>query len=228
MRHRLTSSLAIAATLTFLPLALCAQASPSQASTTADTAPAANQALQMVPASAKLLDPLDGKKLQPGAEFKAVLSQKVHLANGLGTAQAAPYSPALSPLTTSGVKGSAKLAVQFTSAQLKDGQLIPIRAIIVGLYTTANEPSTIYDGYNPKAPRNDWNGKTLGVDQIGGVPGIDLHSKVASRNSGVFVATEKNDVKVPKGCDLNLAISAQAGVPLNASQPSSASRPTGN
>jgi hypothetical protein len=227
MRHRLTSSLAIAATLTFLPLALCAQASPSQASTTADTAPAANQALQMVPASAKLLDPLDGKKLQPGAEFKAVLSQKVHLANG-------PELPGgtilLGTIATddSGVKGSAKLAVQFTSAQLKDGQLIPIRAIIVGLYTTANEPSTIYDGYNPKAPRNDWNGKTLGVDQIGGVPGIDLHSKVASRNSGVFVATEKNDVKVPKGCDLNLAISAQAGVPLNASQPSSASRPTGN
>ena len=218
MQHKSSPILALAATLTLLPFALCAQA-PADAD-------AASQAQQMVPASAKLLAPLDAKKLQPGAEFKAELSRKVHLANG-------PELPVGTTLLgtvatdNSNLKGEAKLAVQFTGAQLKDGQVIPIKATIVGLYTAANESATVYDGYTVTAPRNDWTPSTLTVDQIDGAPGIDLHSKVGSQNSGVFVATDKNDVRLPKGCDFNLAIAGQPST--QSSSPSgSASRPTGN
>ena len=222
MQHRFASALALATTLTLLPFALHAQA-PVQTSANPN---AASEAQQMVPASAKLLAPLDAKKLQSGAEFKAELSQKVHLENG-------PELPTGTMLLgtvavdNSGVKGSAKLAVQFTGAQLKDGQVIPIKATIVGLYTSANEPTTVYDGYVATAPRNDWNSKILKIDQIGGAPGIDLHSNVGSRDSGVFVATDKDDVKLPRGCDFNLAITGQPGT-QSSTQSGSASRPTGN
>lgn len=230
MRHKFASTLTLATTLILLPFALCAQASPKPVPTYADTlaadAGAANLAQQMVPASARLLAPLDAKKLQPGAEFKAELSQKVRLANG-------PELPTgtmlLGTVATddSNIKASAKLAVQFTGAQLKDGQVIPIKATIVGLYTAANEPADVYDGYAATAPPNDWSSQTLDIDQIGGAPGIDLHSKVGSPNSGVFVAAGKDDVKLPKGCDFNLAIAAQPAT-QSSSQPGSAGRPAGN
>lgn len=224
MEHRFLPTLTIAATLTLLPYALCAQASPKSAQT--DTA-AASQATQMVPASAKLLDQLDANKLQPGATFKATLNQKVRLTNG-------PELPSgtilLGTVTTddSNIQAHSKLAIQFTSAQLKNGQVVPIKATVVAFYTPADETATVYNGYNYQAPLNDWNGRTLGVDQIGVASGVDFHSKVTSQNSGVFVATGKADIKIPRGSDFNLAITGQQANQQNSSRDNSTTRSTGN
>jgi hypothetical protein len=47
------------------------------------------------------------------------------------------------------------------------------------------------------------------MDQKGVLSGIDLHSRIASSNSGVLVSTSKSEVKIPRGTELTLAIAAQ-------------------
>ena len=56
----------------------------------------------------------------------------------------------------------------------------------------------------------------LNIDQIGALKNVDLHSRLASQNSGVFVSTKKDDVKLMKGSRLELAL-AEQGNPQQAS-----------
>ena len=42
------------------------------------------------------------------------------------------------------------------------------------------------------------------------VSGVDLHSKISSQNSGVFVSMKKNDVKLKAGSEIQFAIAPAA------------------
>jgi hypothetical protein len=181
---------------------------PSQNVQSTSTAPAGQQeATQMVPAQAALVDNLDANKVQPGGQFKAKLSGKVRLRNG-------PELPSGTMLIGSvatddmQVAGTSKLALRFSQAQLKNGQVIPIKATIVGVLPS--ESSNPEDGVTPGVggdqAQTGWSNGTLQVDQIDALSGVDLHSKIASANSGVFVSTRKNDVKLSKGSEIELAI----------------------
>lgn len=165
------------------------------------------EAMRMVPARAALQRTLNADKDKPGSEFRAVLSKKVQLDNGpelpegtilLGRVAADDMNEG----------GTSKLALRFTQADLKDGQVVPIKATIVGVY---RPESTGPEGY-PIAPGdevpNSWNDGTLAVDQIGVMSGVDLHSKISSRNSGVFVSPKDKDVKLGSGTEIALAIAA--------------------
>jgi hypothetical protein len=181
---------------------------PSQNVQSTSTAPAGQQeATQMVPAQAALVDNLDANKVQPGGQFKAKLSGKVRLRNG-------PELPSGTMLIGSvatddmQLAGTSKLALRFSQAQLKNGQVIPIKATIVGVLPS--ESSNPEDGVTPGVggdqAQTGWSNGTLQVDQIDALSGVDLHSKIASANSGVFVSTRKNDVKLSKGSEIELAI----------------------
>ena len=63
--------------------------------------------------------------------------------------------------------------------------------------------------YGPDVP-NDWSAKTLQLDQENVVSGVDLHSKISSQNSGVFVSTKKDDVKLKAGSEIQFAIAPAA------------------
>jgi hypothetical protein len=95
---------------------------------------------------------------------------------------------------------------------LKNGQTIPIKATIVALYVP-DDLAGYSDGEENQVP-NSWNDGTLSVDQVGVVKGVDLHSKISSQNSGVFVS-EKNYVKLPAGSELALAIAVSNNAPTN-------------
>jgi hypothetical protein len=214
MNLKLPFTFAIAAALSVLPASLLAQAAnpdaaPSSQDTSPSTAASQNQAMHMVPATAMLLNTIDAKKMQAGADVKALLSGKVHLANG-------PELPSGTVLVGTvvdddmNIQGSVKLALRFTQAQLKDGKTIPIKATIVGAYTDPQEAASAYNGYTSQ-PSSSWTDGTLAVDQVGVASGVDLHSKITSNVSGVFVTTNKADIKLGKGSDINLAIAAASG-----------------
>ncbi len=156
------------------------------------------EAAQMVAAQAAVSKPLDAKNAQPGQQFQASLRGKVQLKNG----PELPRGTVLIGTVASDDKpesGGVKLALRFTEARLKDGKVVPIKATIVGI----SPPDTPEDEAG-----NSWSAKTLQFDDIGAVPGGDLHSNIASQNSGVFVSSKKDDVKLPAGCGLSLAIAA--------------------
>jgi hypothetical protein len=95
--------------------------------------------------------------------------------------------------------GTSELALRFDQAQLKSGKTVPIKATIVDIKASSFD-------VDDAAASNDWTDKTLTVEQLNVVSGVDLHSEIADNNSAVFVSTKKHDVKVPAGSELKLAI----------------------
>jgi len=167
-------------------------------------APAA-EAAKMVPANASFTSVIDSQKMQVGAQFRVKLTTKVHLDNNTELpAGTILVGQIVKDDTQSG--GAAKLALRFTEADLKGGKTVPIKATIVDVYALYNE------GNNALVIHPlDWNGKTAIVDQVGVFSGVDLHSKIDSPNSGVFVSSKKNDIKLTPTIGVELAIASASG-----------------
>jgi hypothetical protein len=165
------------------------------------------ETLRMVPARAALDGAVVASKVKPGDEFRATLADKVQLANG-------PQLPAgtvlIGQVSTDDTNqsGASKLALRFTSAKLKNGQTVPIKATIVGILPTGFSNEDSYRLNDKNDVPASWNDGTLTIDQIDAMNGVDLHSKIASRNSGVFVST-KDNIKLVNGGELELAIAQQ-------------------
>lgn len=187
--------LAIAFAAIALPFSLQAQ------SVSQDTSDAGQQeATHMVPANGALLKTIDASKIESGNEFQVKLVQPVHLQNG-------PELRSGTILVGTIVKdgeqkgGTSKLTLRFTQAKLKDGSVVPIKATIVGVSRQAMDYS---EGYSPSP--NDWTDQTLQTEQINAAPHADLHSDIASADSGVFISTDNRDVKIPAGSEIKLAV----------------------
>ena len=106
-------------------------------------------------------------------------------------------------------QGQSKMALCIYQANLKDGKNIPVKATIVGIYGPGagrDEPYPVAQGDQVS---NIWTHKTLGVDQLGALHDVDLHSKISSNNSGVLVSTKKDDFKLGRGTEFALAITDQ-------------------
>jgi hypothetical protein len=163
----------------------------------------------MVPARASLLHALDAKSVHTGDEFRATLSNNVHLNNGVELHRG---DALLGKVVTDDMNtaGNSRLAVRFTQADRKNGQTLPIKATIVALYNPNDLGS---DADSDQVP-NSWNDGILSIDQIGVVKNVDLHSRVSSENSGVFVST-KSSFKLPAGSELALAIAPQPNTAAN-------------
>lgn len=166
------------------------------------------EAMKMVPARAALDRTLVADQVKPGDEFRAKLAKNVQLDNG-------PELPKgtilVGRVSTDDMNetGTSKLALRFTEAMLKDGQKVPIKATIVGVAGPETTNSEDYPVAAGSQVPNSWTDGTLAVDQINAIRGFDLHSKIASKNSGVFVSTKKDNIKIDSGSELELAIAQQ-------------------
>jgi hypothetical protein len=169
------------------------------------TAAASQVAAQMVPAQAVLSQAIDATKMQPGQQFQAKLSDTVHLKNGVDLPKGTDLVGTVA--TDKMGNGESTLALRFTKANLKDGKAVPIEATIVGIAPPAYRSS--WDGTGSEAPPIPWNGRTLQIDDIGVLSGVDLHSTIAGQNSAVFV-TKKDHVKLASASQLSLAIAPGA------------------
>lgn len=190
-----------------LALAAAVAAAPNMCFAQSTTAPTAGkrEAATMVPAQAALWHGLDAKKVKAGYAIRARLSKKIVLEDGT---EVPAGSMLLGEVQNDDmqVAGDSKLVLRFDKAQIKGGKTIPIKATIIGLFKPLDEDA---NGY-PIAPgdqvSNYWTKQTLQVDQINVLPGVDLHSRIASSNSGVFVSTKKDDMKLREGSEFLLAI----------------------
>lgn len=164
---------------------------------------------QLVSARVALKQDIDADRMKQGDPIRTVLSDKVHLKNGTelpaGTA-------IIGVIATDDMKlaGTSKLAMNFTQADLKDGTVIPIKATILGVYPPESEDAA----GNPVRPGdqvdNHWKHYPASLDEIGALPGVDLHSRLAGNISGVLVSTKKHDMKLKRGSEIALAVAPQA------------------
>jgi hypothetical protein len=195
---------AVVTTVLVLPLFAFSQTSTGQNL----TAPVTGQreAMRMVRARAELMRPLDGKKERSGSAVQAQLRQKVTLSDGT---ELPDGTILVGEVTVDDMQqqGTSKLALRFDQARLKDGTTVRIKATIVGFFGPGPDvysPNYPWDG-GDQVP-NSWTDGTLQVDQINVVSGVDLHSKISSGNSGVFVSNKKDDVKLKEGSEVQFAI----------------------
>lgn len=199
--------LAVAAAVLAFPIFACSQASAGQDSPAVPGAQAPtghHEAMRMVPVRAELRRPLDAQKDQAGSAVEAKLVQKVTLSNG---AELPSGTILAGKVTVDDMQrqGKSKLALRFYQAELKDGKKVPIKATIVGFYGPGTVSSDNFTGSADQVP-NSWSDGTLQIDQINALGGVDLHSKISSRNSGVFVSTKKDDFKLEDGSEIQFAI----------------------
>lgn len=178
---------------------------PMQNATTSRRA--SREAKQMVSATAVFTSDIDARTASPGSQFRAKLQKDVQLENG-------PKLPAGTVLIGRIVNDThsadqARLALQFTKADLKNGRTVPIKATIVDVYQMPDWAEA--DEYGVVSQPTPWSSKTTAVDQIDALSGVDLHSNIASPNSGVFVSTKKDDIKLSKDLGVELAIATQGG-----------------
>ena len=172
------------------------------------SSPGGNEARGMVSAQAALTETIDTKKTRDGDPIEAKLAGKVRLKDG----SVLPSGTMLLGKVSNDdmqVNGVSKLALRFDQAKLKTGQVIPIKATIVGVYGPGNFDATPYPTQAGEQVPTTWTDRTLEVHQLNVMSGVDLHSKIASRNSGVLVSTKKSDVKLPQGTEFGLAIADQ-------------------
>jgi hypothetical protein len=200
-------ALAFATAVLALPFFAYAQNATNQDSTQAEQ----HEASLMKPANARLVGNIDAVKNQPGYAVTAKLQGKVTLSDGTelpgGTLLLGKVT-----MDDSQQAGTKKLALLFDQARLKNGTTVPIRATIVGFYgQSASDFSE--DGV---PPANLWTASTLEFEQEDVARGVDLHSRIGSPNSGVFVATKRDDVKLGQGSQIQFAIapahSTQSGI----------------
>jgi hypothetical protein len=166
------------------------------------------EAMQMVSARVALRQTVDADKVKPGDQIRTTLSGKVHLKNGT---ELPSGTVILGVVTSDGrqMSGTSRLALDFNEAELKNGRMIPIKATIVALYPPASEDA---EG-NPLMPGDQevetWTNRSNAVDEINALPGVDLHSNVASNESGVLVSTSKRDVKLNLESEIVLAVAEE-------------------
>jgi hypothetical protein len=100
--------------------------------------------------------------------------------------------------------GQSSLALRFTRAEIKGGgKAVPIEATIVGIAPPENSYG-VYQSASDSPPE-PWDGSALQIDVVGALSGVDLHSRIAGENSGVFVST-KDDMKLAAQSRISLAI----------------------
>jgi hypothetical protein len=164
-------------------------------------------AAQMVSAQVALAQNLDAGKAKAGDQVRTTLSDKVTLRNGTvlpgGTTILGVVSTDEMQLT-----GTTKLALIFDKAVLKNGTTVPLKATIVGVFQPESEDSSGRPIKAGEEHTSAFSQRPDAVDEIGALPGVDLHSKITSGNSGVLVATGKRDFKLKWGSEISLAIVA--------------------
>jgi hypothetical protein len=206
MKINPTISLAVAAvslSLLYTPIVhaqIAPNADTSAPASSANIAAGESEAAQMVPALAEL-DSSVSADMESGRRFQAILGNSVRLKDGteLPDGTVLIGFVAYHDVRTDG--GSA-LALRFTMAKLSNGDVVPIKATITGLF-----PPEVLPGSVDYATENAemWDGTSVAIDQQGDMAGGDFHSRIASNNSGVFVS-RSNDVKLLSGSELGLAI----------------------
>ncbi len=166
-----------------------------------------SEAARMVPARAYLTHKLDARDAKPGTQFTADLSKSVVLKNGTELSRGTKL---IGKVATDdmNMQGTSKLALRITKAELNDGKTIPVKATIVGVYGPESETAQGYVVAPGDEQANNWTQKILSIDELDAMSGVDLHSRIAGRNSGVFVSKKKDDVKISAGSELALAIAA--------------------
>jgi hypothetical protein len=148
---------------------------------------------QLVSANAELQTNVDAKTAKQGDAVTAKLSGTVHL-NGTTLPRNTVLVGHIDSVQPSQNSGVSKVVVTFDQAKLGNGQNVPVKSTLVGVYPAGTILTPL--NLNPE----------LQVDQQpSGAHGLSLASNVQAANSGTLSANGR-DVHLTKGTELQFAV----------------------
>jgi hypothetical protein len=138
----------------------------------------------------RLVKPLDSQTAANGQEITVKLDNGVTTPAGVKLPRGTELIGKIADVKASQNGGPASVSVVFTTAQLKGGKQIPVKATVVGAFPaiSADEAQNV----SPELPP-DHVGSDRSIDQEPGeLPGITLKAAVQDPNSGTFTKANGN------------------------------------
>jgi hypothetical protein len=194
------------ATASFL-LAGSALAQPMHSSQTNESS--ARQ-WQMKAVNARLDHELDAQSAHVGEAVEVRLDRTVKTANGAKLPGGTEVWGKVVKVETSQNGSPSTMTLRFTTAELKNGQKVPVKVTVIGAYP-ANARSNYVNamgGILPPAPRHI-NPQDKYTEEPGLLRHIEMKSAVQGHNSATFTDRDGN-VKLNRGTYLQLAIAPRA------------------
>lgn len=169
---------------------------------------ASASAQSLVGVNTRLLQPLNSQTAKQGEAVTVRLDGAVKTADGVALPKGAQLIGKISDVKASPQKGApASMTVVFTSAQLKDGKQIPVKATVVAAYPAA----TTGDASYAAIPTPESVADTYTVEQQpGALTGVALKAAVKDADSGTF-SKQNGNFTLNAGTRLQLAVGAAAG-----------------
>jgi hypothetical protein len=148
----------------------------------------------LVAADAELQHSLSAKTAKPGQIITARLTESVHMADGKELPRNTVLLGHIDKVQPSLDKSISKIVLTFNEARLQNGQKIPVKGAIIGVYPEGTETS---------AP--DLSSELKVEQEPSSSHGYALTSSINSSNSGILTANGKN-VRLVDGTELQFAL----------------------
>lgn len=195
------------ATASFL-LAGSALAQPAQ------SAGMSQQQWQFRGVNARLDQELDAQSAQVGQRVEVKLDRTVKTADGTSLPGGTQVWGRVEKVQASQNGGPSMVTLRFTTAEMKDGQKVPVKVTVIGAFPANARNSYVNSmgGELPPPPRHI-NAKDKYTQEPGLLKHIELKSAVQGNNSGTFRDMSGN-VKLSRGTYLQLAIARRTGASM--------------
>jgi hypothetical protein len=167
------------------------------------------QQWQMHGVNARLDHTLDAQSAQVGEKVEAKLDRSLQTAEGARLPAGTEVWGKVVKVQTSQNRGPSSITLRFATAQLKNGQKVPVKVTVIGAFPVNARSSYVNSMGDdlPSAP-NHISPQGKFMQEPGTLKHIELKSAVQQRNSGTFIDRDGN-VKLRQGTYLQLAIAAR-------------------
>jgi hypothetical protein len=159
-----------------------------------------SQPMQLMSGTAELVHSIDSQSATQGQAVSAKLTGTIETPEGLKLPRGTELLGRVSEVQASHDKSSAKLALVFDKAQMKDGKQVPIKATLVAV-----APPGQVAGIPEKVAGDD----SFNQEE-GEISGVSMQSSVKAEDSGVLMSKDRN-IHLDTGTELMIAVAPETG-----------------
>ncbi len=165
----------------------------------------AASAQSLVGVNTRLVQPLDSRTATQGQTVAVRLDGTLKTADGVKLPKGTELLGKVTDVKAAANGGPASVSVLFSTAQLKDGKQIPVKATLLAAYPSSEGEQSLDADQTIDTVANHV-GPDHSVDQEpGALPGVALTAAVQSANSGTFTKADGN-FKLTAGTYLQMGV----------------------
>lgn len=157
----------------------------------------------------RLVKPLDSKSATVGETVAVRLDGSVKTPDGVKLPRGTELVGKVAEVKPSQNGGPASVSLVFTTAELKGGKQIPVKATVVGAFPADEDTAQAYDAASMSTVANEIPADRAIDQEPGSLPGITLKAAVKDSDSGTFSKADGN-FKLVAGTFLQVGVAPAA------------------